>query len=181
MVFKPTSTDRSGRRGFTLVETVVSIGIGMIVLAAVATMVSYTGRSFASLVNYVELDRKSRNALDVMTRDIRQTAQLSSFATNRLVFTDWDAGTLTYAYDSGNRTLTKTKGGTNTVLLTECDTLAFNIFQRNPIGGTYDQYSTATVTNAKLVQVTWTCSRQIMATRVNTESVQTAKIVIRKQ
>ncbi len=159
----------------------VSIGIGSIVLAAVATMVSYTGRSFSSLVNYVELDRKSRNALDVMTRDIRQVSFLSSYATNRLVFTDSDAVSLTYTYDNGARTLTKSKGGTNTVLLTECDALAFNIFQRNPVAGTYDQYPTATVTNTKLVQVTWTCSRQVMASKVNTESVQTAKIVIRKQ
>ncbi len=159
----------------------VAIAIGMIVMGSMATMMSYTGRSFAALVNYLELDRKSRNALDVMTRDIRQTTQLSSFATNRLVFTDWDAMSLTYAYDGVAKTLTKTKGSTNTVLLTECDALTFSIFQRNPIGGTYDQYSTATVTNAKLVQVTWTCSRQILASKVNTESVQTAKIVIRKQ
>lgn len=159
----------------------VSIAIGSIILAGVASMVSYTGRSFAAMVNYVDLDRKSRNALDVMTRDIRQTSQLSAYATNRLDFIDSDAGTLSYIYDPSARTLTKSKGGTNTVLLTECDALLFNIFQRNPVAGTYDQYPTATVTNAKLVQVTWTCSRQIMASRVNTESVQTAKIVIRKQ
>lgn len=181
MVFKPTSTDRARRSAFTLPELLVSIGVGSIVLAGVASAVSYTGRSFAAMVNYVELDRKSRNALDVMTKDIRQTVQLSAFATNRLDFLDWDSSTLSYIYDSGAKTLTKRKGGTNTVLLTECDALNFAIYQRNPVAGTYDQYPTATVTNTKLVQVTWTCSRQIMATKVNTESVQTAKIVIRKQ
>ena len=181
MVFNPTSTRRNGLRAFTLVETMVSIGIGSVVLAAVAMMVSYTGRSFSSLINYVELDSKSRNALDVMTRDIRQVNYLTSYATNRLVFNDADGTALTYAYDGGARTLTKTKGGVDTILLTECDTLAFGVFQRNPVAGTYDQYPTATATNTKLVQVTWTCSRQILATRVNTESVQTAKIVIRKQ
>ena len=181
MVFKPTSTRRAGLRAFTLPELLVSIGIGSIVLGGVASMVSYTGRSFASMINYVDLDRKSRNALDVMTREIRQTTQLNAFATNRLDFMDWDSGTLSYVYDSAGRTLTKTKGGTNTVLLTECDVLTFAVYQRNPVAGTYDQYPTATATNTKLVQVTWTCSRQILASKVNTESVQTAKIVIRKQ
>jgi hypothetical protein len=34
---------------------------------------------------------------------------------------------------------------------------------------------------AKLVQVTWVCSRSILGKKVNTESVQSAKVVIRKQ
>jgi hypothetical protein len=32
-----------------------------------------------------------------------------------------------------------------------------------------------------LIEVSWICSRQIFGKKVNTESVQTAKIVIRKQ
>ena len=65
--------------------------------------------------------------------------------------------------------------------MTECDYLRFAIFQRNPIGGTYDQYATASATNCKLVQLNWICSRTILGAKVNTESVQSAKIVIRRQ
>ena len=56
------------------------------------------------------------------------------------------------------------------------------MFQRNPIGGTFDQFTnTLTAATCKLVQVSWVCSRKILQGKVNTESVQTSKIVIRKQ
>ena len=38
-----------------------------------------------------------------------------------------------------------------------------------------------TATGAKLIKLNWTCSRTILGQAVNTESVQTAKIVMRKQ
>ena len=36
-------------------------------------------------------------------------------------------------------------------------------------------------TNCKLIAVSWVCSRTILGSKMNTESVQTAKIIIRKQ
>jgi hypothetical protein len=67
------------------------------------------------------------------------------------------------------------------MLLTNVDFLSFQIFQRNPVAGTYDTYPTSSATNCKLVSVSWICSRSILGSKLNTESVQTAKIVIRKQ
>jgi hypothetical protein len=66
-------------------------------------------------------------------------------------------------------------------LLEQCDYLKFSIFQRNPIGGTYDQYPAATPATCKLVQLTWICSRPIVGSGKNTECVQSAKVVIRKE
>ena len=169
--------------GASLVEYLFGLAIGGIVLAATASMTLYTARSFAALENYADLDDKSRNALDIMTRDIRQVDGLTSFATNQLDFLDADGvSTLSFIYDSNSRTL-KRKSGTNvTVLLTECDSLSFAMFQRNPIAGTFDQFSnTLSAATCKLVQVNWICSRSILGGKVNTESVQTSKIVIRKQ
>ena len=65
--------------------------------------------------------------------------------------------------------------------LTECDWLTFDIRQRNSIGGTYDLYPVATPGTTKVVNVSWSCSRTIFGRKENTESVQTARIVIRKQ
>ena len=47
------------------------------------------------------------------------------------------------------------------------------------VSNSFDCYAPATVANAKLVQVTWNCSRQILGNKANTESVQSAKIAIR--
>ena len=79
----------------------------------------------------------------------------------------------------------KTKNGITKVLLSQCDFLTFRICQRNPIPGQFNFYpatNTAgvyTPSLCKLVDVSWRCSRQILQKKVNTESVQTAKIVLR--
>jgi prepilin-type N-terminal cleavage/methylation domain-containing protein len=184
MVFKTTSTRPNRRRaGLTLIELLVAMGIGSLVLAGLAALMFYTGRSFAALANYVELDAYSRNALDTMSREIRQTRRLVAGTSTRLEFEDFDGGTLVYQYNADARTMTRSRNGVvdTEPLLRECNFLQFSMFQRNPINGQYDQYPTATAAQCKLVQLRWICSRDLVQARRNTESVQSAKIVIRKQ
>jgi hypothetical protein len=170
----------------TLVELMVATGAGSIVLAAVLALFLFSARSFAALGNYVDLDNKSRNALDTMSSDIRQADFLSSYQTNQLIFQTTDPTTsntlaLTYLYDPAATTLTRTLGVRSTVLLTNCTYLNFGIFARNPIGGSWDAYSNGVPSNCKLVQLSWVCQRDILGGRIaNTESVQSAKVVMRK-
>lgn len=181
MDFNNTSIDGRRARGFTLVELMVAMAVAALLMMVVGTIALYSGRSFAALANYTDLDHASRNALDILTRDVRQTQRLSSYQTNELVFVDSDGQPLTFRYSAADGTLRRIKGGTSQLLLTECDYLKFSIYQRNFIDGTYDQYDAATADTCKLIEVSWICSRQIFGKKVNTESVQTAKIVIRKQ
>jgi prepilin-type N-terminal cleavage/methylation domain-containing protein len=174
-----TSTNRS-LRGFTLVEFMVTAALSSFVLLALASLLSYTGRSFGALVNYSDLDKHSRNTLDVMSSKIRQADELLEFSSNRLVFSYHGTNRLTYIYSPVARTLVEIEGTSRKVLLKECDSLTFSIFQRNTASGTYDQFpSTMTDNAAKLVQVNWTSSRALLRAKMNTESVQSAKIVIR--
>ena len=170
----------SRRAGLTLTEVMIAISVGAIVGVAVGLLVFFTARSFVALSNYVDLDQKSRNALDRMSREIRQADRVLAFSTNSVSLL-YNGGTLAFTFDPGNRTLSRAYNGQTEVLLPECDQLNFSVFQRNPVVGTYDQYPTASATTAKLVQFNWTCSRTILGQRVNTESMQSAKIVIRKQ
>ena len=120
-----------------------------------------------------------------MVYKIRQADSLTSYATNRLVFSYNTTNTLTYQYAVDSKqlieTITTPSGSAKRkTLLTGCDALTFSIFQRNTASGTYDQFPATLTNNAvKLVQLSWTCSRKMLGTRVNTESVQSAKIVIR--
>ena len=185
MVFRTTSIRAAcGRNtsGTTLVEFLFAIAIGMIAIAALASLSLYSGRTFAGLMNYADLENRSRSALDLMTKEIRQTSLLTAYTTNQLTFTDYDGASLVYQYSPTNQTLTRIKNGGSKVLLTGCETLNFAIFQRNSTNGTYDQYpSSNEPTNTKLVQVSWVCKRSILGASINSESVQTAKIVIRKK
>jgi hypothetical protein len=170
----------------TLVELMVASGLGSLVLVAVLTLSLFSARSFAALTNYVDLDNFSRNTLDFVTREIRQADCLVAGDDHFLEFqhTDPYSGALfnvRYAYSPETRQLVRLQGSNRSVLLEECDFLRFRMFQRNPVGGTYDQYPSATPETCKLIQMHWICSREIMQKSVNTESVQSAKVVIRKQ
>ncbi len=187
MAFKTTNITKTRRAAFTLVEMMVAVGISSMVLLGIGSFSCYSGRSFAAMSNYVDLDRKSRNALDRMSRDIRQSNFLSSYSTNisgliqTIVLNDYDGVNLTYAYNPAAKTLTRTKAGNSNTLLSECDTFSFGVFQRTPKGGTYEQFPTGSSSTCKVIQLNWICSRKIFGSKVNTESVQSAKIVIRKK
>lgn len=180
---QPQRKDRC--RGMTLIEMLIALGIASIIFAAVGALSVYTAKSFAALGNYTALNQYSRNALDILSRDIREAKGLIAYQTNRLVFTNEDATTFTFAWDPSTGVLSRNKGGWTSVLLTNCDYLTFGIFQRNPSNNFSFYPATNSITGqldpslCKLVDVSWKCSRQIFGKKVNTESVQTAKIVMR--
>jgi prepilin-type N-terminal cleavage/methylation domain-containing protein len=167
------------RRGFTLIETLVAVAISSVALAALASFAFYSARSFAAMGNYVDLDNTSRKAVDVMTKEIRQTAALSSYQTNALTFTDYDGKPLQYIYDPARQRLTRVKDAISTVLLTGCDNLEFHIYQRTPQPGTNSFYAATDAAQCKLIEMKWRCSRSLLGQKANTETVQTAQVVLR--
>jgi hypothetical protein len=184
MVCRITSTKSSTRRtaGILLAEALVAIGVTALVVLVICAFAMFSGRSFAAMFNYVDLDTVNRLAIDQLTRDVRQANRVINCVTNSLlVLEDSDGVNISYSYDSGAKTLTRTKGVTSTTLLTGCTRLSFDLGQRNIVGGTYDYYPAATPATAKMVNVSWLCARAISRANENTEAVQTARIVIRKQ
>jgi hypothetical protein len=132
------------------------------------------------MANYVDMDGRSMRALDILSRDVREARELRSFSTNQLVFVDFSSNLLTYAWHEAQGQLVRRSGSMNTVLLENCDFLAFHISQRTPTNGQfgfYPAYDNAAM--CKMIDVSWRCSRTILGQSLNTESVQTAKIVMR--
>jgi prepilin-type N-terminal cleavage/methylation domain-containing protein len=170
------------KRGMTLVELMVGIAIGSLVLTAVSTTFVGSSLSFAAMGNYINLDQTSRFALDQMTRDIRRSANLNSFATNQVVFNFAGSTNLTYKYDAtaGNLVSWKTGDTTTNVLLTGCDSLKFSMYGGVPQPGG-NLTNVASVSQAKAISVSWRCSRTIQGQKRNTEDTQEAVIVIRNK
>ncbi len=184
MVCKATSTKagaRSAQSGTGLAEAIIAIGITVLIMSALVAITVFSSRSFVTLTNYVELDDYNRVAMDTLTRDLRECNRVTACDTNSLVIEDSDGFTVTYAYSGGARTLTRTKNSIPKVLLTGCDACSFVLCQRNTITNSYDVFPSATAANAKVVNVAWNCSRDVLGRKACTENVQTARIVIRKQ
>jgi len=183
----------------TLVELLMAVGISGMVFAAVSILIFFSGRSYAALANYVDLDNSSRSALDWMSKEIRQVDCVTNSATatlpngqvvtNKLVLsgteTDGRAYTITYDYDPATQTLVRTKEGGSypgtTTLLTGCTYLNFGMFQRVPKMNSFEQFDAADLATCKVVQMDWICSRRIFNKTANTETIESAKVVIRKK
>lgn len=180
----------------TLIDTVIATGLGSVVLGAVVSLSIYSTRSTLAVSNYTDLDAKSRYALDVISRELRQATAVTSFQNSNttlqsLTFTNAGAGTSdTLSWNSTNRTLVLSRSGQqNLAALTECDQWIFSFYQRTPLV-TPTNILFYPATNAsgnvdlsicKLVDMSWKCSRTIMGRKANTENVQASQIVLRNK
>jgi hypothetical protein len=180
--------------GLTLAEVMVATGLGSLVLLCVAALTLYGARSSAALVNYNDLDARSRYALDVISREFRQATGVvaqNNSAIKSVTLTNAAQGLSSkLTWDRNTRTLVLERTGEpDLTALTECDSWNVSFYQRTPlITATNVIFYPATntfglldFTLCKLVDMSWKCSRQIMAQKVNTESVQAAQIVLRNK
>ena len=196
MECKTTSTEIR-QRGAVMTEWIVALGIGGLLLAVIAALAVHSTRSFITLSNYVDLGAQSRLAVDRMGQELRQALQVTAYAPDRITF-QLDTNRITYAFVAAEKRLTRqVENGTRETLLKGCDYARFDIFQRQATNVTLTSgvskllsavpvsldpiYPVATPETAKIVQLTWTCSRNIMGRKASTEAAQFARIVIRKQ
>ena len=174
--------------GMTMIEMMFAVVIGTIIVGVTLSVLVNFAQTTAALGNYGDLNRQSRGALDIMTREIRQSQQVISFVTytnaQTIIFTNSNTGTIfsyVYTNSSGlNGILTRNSGGQSTLLLSNIVSLNFDFSQRDP-STNFTFYTAGTnLANVKLIDVSWDCLRHVGGMRaVNSESVQTAKIVIR--
>ncbi len=171
-------TGGQATRGMTLPELMVAVAVGFLILGVLAQVFASSALSFARMGNYVSLDSRSRNALDELTRSIRQAGDLLEFSPTHLKFSllGQTNALLVYDYDPAARQLTQWKTGdaSPTLLLSECDQLAFSL--RNSLFA-----PTTTLSAGKGISITWTCSRTILGNKTTTEDMEQALIIMRNK
>jgi type IV pilus assembly protein PilW len=184
---KPMRIARTGdRRGMTLIEMLVALSVGVLVLTVVAVLSVYALRSFTAMANYADLEAQSRTALDWITRDLRQATGVVSF--NQAGPDKWlrltnalEGVSFKYAWYPDERVLECEKDGQPVrTFLTECDEWNFTLYQRTPLAGLTNQfYATTNADMCKMIEMNWRCSRTMLGKKWNTESAQSARVVLR--
>ena len=183
---------RQSSAGFSLIEMLVAVGLGTLLIGSMMGLYVSGMISFAAMGNYQNLDVKSYYALDTLSREIRNSNRLVSYVTNQSLtlsnsYARNGAGQFNIiTYDPTARVVTLQRTGQATITnLTECDSWGFNLYTRAPDTNSFSTNIVFTVaTNAsacKLIQMSWKCSRTILGSKLNTESVQTAQIVLRNK
>jgi len=174
-----TTGSRRQQSAFTLIEVLLASAISLVLAGILAMFFAFSLRSFAAMTNYADMNQRSELALDKMSKDIRQARSLTAYTTNSLTFLDVNNNSLQYAFDSSKGTLVRVSGGVSTTYLTNCDSLSFWIYQHTPISNSFDCYVPGAITNTRVIQVTWHCSRKILGTKATTESVESATLSLR--
>jgi type II secretory pathway pseudopilin PulG len=176
---------RKKSRAFTAIEMLVATGVFSLATAAVCTIYMYATHGFASLANYAELDKINRTAMDNLTKEIRQARLVTDVQSNSFSIINGDGVSVTYWFNpTVKQFLRSASDGSSKVLISSCALINFDVFQRNTIAGTWDQYPAATNNwseYVKVIQLTWKAARAIPGGPGVSENVQTAKIIIRKQ
>jgi prepilin-type N-terminal cleavage/methylation domain-containing protein len=173
-------------RGLTLIEMLVALSVGAMVLAVVAVLSVYALRSFTAMGNYADLEARSRIALDKITREVRQATNVIDFGADAT--TKWirlgtvgQGTSIRYVWYADDRELDCEKTGEPTqTYLTECDGWDFALYQRTPLADSTNQfYPTTNASMCKMIEMNWRCSRTLLGRKWSTESIQSARIVLR--
>jgi Tfp pilus assembly protein PilV len=186
-------TRRRLAAGYTLVELMVALFLTTVVVLPAVWSLYLNGQfSFTAMANYQQLDVKSYMALDLMSREIRNSSQLTSYVTNQSLtfFNNYarnGAGqTTVIVYNSTAGTLNlKRTGQADVTVLTNCDSWSYQLYKRAPDMNSFTTnimfYPATKASECKVVQMSWKCSRPIKGSKMTSESVQTAQIVLRNK
>ena len=151
--------------GFTLVELMVSMGIGMVILAAVTTTFMSQTRIYNAQEQINEMQQNARGALDIINREVKMAGYNPNGAsflgvtystTQLMIQADLDSTPgidvsitpnerITYAYDATNNRITRAVGSGSAQILAE-HISAFTF-------GYLDSTGTATTVSANIRQV----------------------------
>ncbi|NJM55009.1 MAG: hypothetical protein HC841_02985 [Verrucomicrobiae bacterium] len=172
-----TSYSSRRRSGFTIAEMLIALGAGSLVLAAVASMSIYTARTMQMMVQYSDMEQENQRVLDSMSQTIRSADRITAFTSTSLTLLS-QGQTISYGYNAGTKTLTQSIGGTNTVLLTNVQSLGFSVYARNVSTNSFNQFLSSGTNTAKAVIVNWVSRDQVVGT-AQTETVRSARIVVR--
>jgi len=167
--------DSTRRRnpGFTLIEVLISLVIGMVVLAALYAVFTIQNKNFAKQEQIGEMQQIARTAMDSMAREITMAgydpnkslptpapadAAITAAGTTSLSFTsdlNGDGDTLdanenvTYAFDSANSRITRNTGGGGQPFSENIQGLTFTYY--NAAGGV-----PATLADIRRIQISIT-------------------------
>src|ERR1700682_746902 len=109
MECKITSTNRRPRAAMTYADVMLGSFVGLLIMAGLLSLMSYTARTFAAVANYVEMDQKSRMALDKITSQVRQMDVVTAISNNFMNFQR--SGTaFSLVFTPTNRTLSQVSG-----------------------------------------------------------------------
>lgn len=106
---------RRARRGFTLVEVLISAGLAGFILTAVLSTFLFLGRSGVNIQNYNDMESQSRRALEQFAQDTRQASAIT-WNSSTSVTLNVDSIPVTWSYSSGTLSRASSTGAARAMI-----------------------------------------------------------------
>jgi prepilin-type N-terminal cleavage/methylation domain-containing protein len=185
-----TSRTKNTRRGFTLVEVLVSSSLATIVMSGVLSSFVLMGKNSYNAANYSVMEAESRRALAAFTEEARMADNItwnSEHSVTLSVVTSGSSYLVTYAYDSSSSGTTKksfyrklgASGSSSTPRLLVRDVTDFAFRRYKVINGT--DYSATNDLDTKQIQITLRTVKSGITTVNATNAVLSARVVMRNK
>ncbi|MCK9314802.1 MAG: prepilin-type N-terminal cleavage/methylation domain-containing protein [Verrucomicrobia bacterium] len=183
----------SGRSGFTLVETIMSIGIIAIFLSVVLTTNVIAQRSYILIRDHDDLARQIRSAKIEVEEALRtadmvlESGESPAYLTLLCGTGDSATNVISFIHDPEQETFFKITEKTNvTPLLTDCEEISFNLLQRQ-----YEPITTntpvlnlppllpLTLGSCQAVEFHWLCRKYWDEEKTRPSAEQSGQILVR--
>jgi type II secretory pathway pseudopilin PulG len=182
---------RHSRRAFTLVEVMIAAGLSTMILAGVLSTFLMMGRVGANVVNYTDIEAQARTALEQFSREVRMAFDVSSYSDTSVTLKIPDttanptglAYSVTYAYDSANKQLTRDGIQLITDIVAIPGTPVFTYYRRIRTGYV-DGYTTNDVLNAteiKQLEVSFSLQKKNVTVTTASNKVLSARFILRNK
>jgi prepilin-type N-terminal cleavage/methylation domain-containing protein len=173
---------RASRRGFTLVEILISSSLASFILTGVMTCFLFLGRSGANIQNYSDMEGQARRGLEQFAQDVRQASSIT-WNSNQSVTLVVDATNVTWTHSSG--ALTR-QAGTATARTMLTGITAFTYKAYNITGTEITDLTSATaLTTAgqatKQLQISLEAARRSNTVARATNLVLSARYILRNK
>lgn len=176
-------TVRRTRRGFTLVEVLISSSLAAFILTGVMTTFLFLGRSGANIQNYNDMESQSRRGLEQFAEDVRQASAIVWTSSTDVTLTV-DSASIRWVYDSGSATLYRRTSAATRAMITGITSFTYKAYT---ISGTeITDFSTASaLTTAgqttKQLQISLEAARTSTTAARATNLVLSARYVLRNK
>lgn len=178
--------DRTGTRGFTLVEVMIGATLSSFILVAVMSSFLFLGRSGANIQNYNDMESEARTALELFAEDTRQASSIAWTSATEVTLTV-TGNSIIYAYDASTKEFQRTvvvAGTPNTrTLVSGITSFTFNAYSITGVDlplTTAAELATATK-STKQLQISLEAARSTQTVVDATNTVLSARFILRNK
>lgn len=172
---------RARAAGGSLVELIVTLAITLIVGTAFSSFLYSASLNLSNMFAFADMDSANQKAINIMTREIRLARRVISASSGNLTIENTNGVSVAYTYRSTDRTLVRTAAGSTSQLLRNCDAATFTLC-KGARSNAFEVFPAATnVAEAKIVDFSWRCSKQMTGGLIASDNLSSAKIILRNQ